>query len=456
MRTPAQTPDKKRKLSSDTENSGREEGGNKLAKLEHIKQASTRKCDQAAEQVKPIIGQTELKPDMALSDMLNKLSPNKGISPVEGEKDASPEVGNVPQGIDQTLKGISACLEKLLEGQMRAEKNHVDLRGEMHCAIKDIRSEVQEVADRVKTLEEGRHSGQTSKVITKEERHEGELLYKIEQSRKCVTALGTGRNTMSIRDIAQLLQTSKLAEGDEIEVLSVKRLGAMSSSNPAFKVELRNAEMATALIESSRFKNARGEASFRCVVHYPQEYSARAREMKSSQAVAWRAGLQSQIYFEGTELCLKVKERNSNLWMMYPSEFGTFKPEMVASARHQGNDSEEVTAARASIFTKLGMKEDQGKLVPCELRLRSLLFSSKSGNLNEGSYAVKLPHIKEGQVVSLEAVKPSSEVAGEYQTRIAFKDRGAAKQALEDCMLGFKSKPMVKGDFLNLEVLWEC
>ena len=178
--------------------------------------------------------------------------------------------------------------------------------------------------------------------------------------------------------------------------------------------------------------------------------------MKSSQAVAWRAGLQSQIYFEGTELCLKVKERNSNLWMMYPSEFGTFKPEMVASARHQGNDSEEVTAARASIFTKLGMKEDQGKLVPCEARLRSLLFSSKSGNLNEGSYAVKLPHIKEGQVVSLEAVKPSSEVAGEYQTRIAFKDRGAAKQALEDCMLGFKSKPMVKGDFLNLEVLWEC
>ena len=96
MRTPAQTPDKKRKLSSDTENSGREEGGNKLAKLEHIKQASTHKCDPAAEQVKPIIGQTELKPDMALSDMLNKLSPNKGISPVEGEKDASPEVGNVP------------------------------------------------------------------------------------------------------------------------------------------------------------------------------------------------------------------------------------------------------------------------------------------------------------------------------------------------------------------------
>ena len=90
------------------------------------------------------------------------------------------------------------------------------------------------------------------------------------------------------------------------------------------------------------------------------------------------------------------------------------------------------------------------------MRLRSLLFSSKSGNLNEGSYAVKLPHIKEGQVVSLEAVKPSSEVAGEYQTRIAFKDRGAAKQALDDCMLGFKSKPMVKGDFLNLEVLWEC
>ena len=38
--------------------------------------------------------------------------------------------------------------------------------------------------------------------------------------------------------------------------------------------------------------------------------------MKATQSGAFRAGLISQIYFDGTEMCLKVKERDSNLWMI--------------------------------------------------------------------------------------------------------------------------------------------
>ena len=142
--------------------------------------------------------------------------------------------------------------------------------------------------------------------------------------------------------------------------------------------------MATTLIESSRVQNAgKPGQSIRCTVHYPFEYSGRAREMKGAQSVAFRAGLHSQIYFEGTEMCLKVKESDSNLWMIYPSEFGKFKPEMVMSAIGQEEDSEEIKAARNSLFAKLGVTEPQGKLIPAELSTRSLLFSSRSGHLKK-------------------------------------------------------------------------
>ena len=68
--------------------------------------------------------------------------------------------------------------------------------------------------------------------------------------------------------------------------------------------------MATTLIESSRVQNARKPGqSIRCTVHYPFEFSGRAMEKKGRQAAAFRAGMHSQIYFEGTETCPKVEER---------------------------------------------------------------------------------------------------------------------------------------------------
>ena len=45
-------------------------------------------------------------------------------------------------------------------------------------------------------------------------------------------------------------------------------------------------------------------------------------------------------------MCLKVKERDSKIWMIYPSEFGTYKPQMVMSATSKPDDSEEMKAAR--------------------------------------------------------------------------------------------------------------
>ena len=52
-------------------------------------------------------------------------------------------------------------------------------------------------------------------------------------------------------------------------------------------------------------------------------------------------------------------------------------------------------------------------------------------------------------------VKPSNDwVQGEFQTRIVFKERADAKNALEACLKGFKTRPLAKGDFLTLELLW--
>ena len=441
MEIPAPIPDKKRKLSSDTEGRGNKDGAKKLAKLEPTEQASGPKMPNSVME--------------GLKDMTKMLSPSKAA--VQGEEDkATSQVPELtPQAMNVALGGIHSMLGKLLKGQERAEGNYKDLRVEMHGEISAVRDDVKGVSDRVKALEEGGQIGQVPVTLTREDRHEGDLLAKIEHSRRCVTVIGSGRDTMSIKDIVGLIQTSELAERDEFEVLSVSRLGGLRTTNPAFKVELASSGMATTLIENSRVQNARKPGqSIRCAVHYPFEYSGRAREMKGAQSVAFRAGLHSQIYFEGTEMCLKVKERDSNLWMIYPSEFGKFKPEMVMSATRQDDDSEETKAARDSLLAKLGVIEDKGKLIPSELSARSLLFSSREGHLAEEDLAVKLPHFKEGQVTDLQIVKHASEVQGEYQTRLVFKVRADAKEALEAAKLGFKNKPLAKGDFLSLELLW--
>ena len=104
-----------------------------------------------------------------------------------------------------------------------------------------------------------------------------------------------------------LIQTSKLAERDEF---CVSRWGGAKDNHSSIQGRAASTGLATTLIESSRVQNARKPGqSIRCTVHYPFECSGRAMETKGSQLAAFRAGMHSQIYFEGTETCPKVEER---------------------------------------------------------------------------------------------------------------------------------------------------
>ena len=449
MKVPAPTPDKKRKSSATTE---REEGVNKLAKLDNKEQASDTEVPKEDQHTKPNpSGQVVQSPEM-FQATLSKLSPSKQTMEAGG---AAAQVTATPQqGLAETLAGMQTMLQTLIEGQAQTQQGQTDLRQEMHGSLTGVKSDLQEVADRVKVLEEGGHHAQVP--LTREERHEKDLLAKIEHSRRCITVIGTGRDNISIKEIENLIQTNNLAERDEVDILNVSRLGGLKTTTPAFKVELATEGMATSLIERSRVLNARNPGeSLVCKVYYPQEYSGRAREMKATQAGAFRNGLISQIYFDGTEMCLKVKERDSNLWMIYPHESGKFKPEMVMSATSKDNDSAEVKAARASLLAKLGVTEDKGKLIQPEVSTRSLIFSSRRYHLTMENYQKALPQIKKELVTTLEAVQPCNDwVQGEFQTRIVFKERADAKNALEACLKGFKTRPLEKGDFLTLELLW--
>ena len=133
-------------------------------------------------------------------------------------------------------------------------------------------------------------------------------------------------------------------------------------------------------------------------------YSGRAREMKATKAGAFRAG--------------------------------------QMSATSKDNDSAEVKAARTSLLAKLGVTEDQGRLIQPEVSTRSLLFSSRRSHLTSEDYLKALPQIKKELVTTLEVVKPSNDwVQGEFQTRIVFKERADAKNALEAWTTGKRALP---------------
>ena len=411
MTVPAPTPDKKRKSSATTE---REEGVNKLAKLDNKEQASDTEVPKEDQHTKPNpSGQVVQSPEMFQATM-NKLSPSKQTMEAGGA--AAQATATPQQGLAETLAGMQTMLQTLIEGQAQTQQGQTDLRQEMHGSLTGVKSDLQEVADRVKVLEEGGHHAQVP--LTREERHEKDLLAKIEHSRRCITVVGTGRDNISIKEIENLIQTNNLAERDEVDILNVSRLGGLKTTTPAFKVELATEGMATSLIERSRVLNARNPGeSLVCKVYYPQEYSGRAREMKATKAGAFRAG--------------------------------------QMSATSKDNDSAEVKAARTSLLAKLGVTEDQGRLIQPEVSTRSLLFSSRRSHLTSEDYLKALPQIKKELVTTLEVVKPSNDwVQGEFQTRIVFKERADAKNALEACLKGFKTRPLEKGDFLTLELLW--
>ena len=48
-------------------------------------------------------------------------------------------------------------------------------------------------------------------------------------------------------------------------------------------------------------------------------------------------------------MCLKVKAKDSKRWMLYPSEFATFRPSTVKPAPSEKDESEETIAAIKSM-----------------------------------------------------------------------------------------------------------
>ena len=464
MKTNAQQSLKKRKH-IDPESAEPEKNISKLPKLDQLKQGNLREFNKSISSTKlKKKEQVKLGASMGLVEQLTKLaSPTKAaaeVASVNMEPAASEAVAPMVQMVslselNHSLETIATSLQALAKGQLDQAANHETLVHKVDTGFSTFQGHLSNVSDRVKALEESRINALIPRVTTPEERHELSLQADIDESKRCVTALGTRRDTLSIKDVEQLILTNKLAEKDEVEVLSVRRMGNALTANPAFRVELKSAGMATSLIENSKIQSAKGATTLRCVVHYPFEYSERAREMKAHQGEAWRKGLHSQIYFEGTEMRLKVKERSSNRWMIYPSEFGQYKPHMVMSAIADPADSEEAKAARDSLLRKLNVKETNGKLIPCEKSANSLIFSSKGGHLNEETCMVKLPQIfNKYKEVRIEAIKPCGDLKGEYQTRLIFSTRKEAKEALQMCIQSFKSEPLASGDFLTLELLW--
>ena len=121
MITPAPPLDKKRKLSTDQEVIAGEKSVAKLAKLDQHKQANPTEVNPRAELTKPSsTGQAKSNPNMGLGDkVISMLSPSKESPPggTDNEEESPvPEVEMTSKEMSQTLKGIAASLEQLVNG----------------------------------------------------------------------------------------------------------------------------------------------------------------------------------------------------------------------------------------------------------------------------------------------------------------------------------------------------
>ena len=61
-------------------------------------------------------------------------------------------------------------------------------------------------------------------------------------------------------------------------------------------------------------------------------------------------------------MCLKVKAKDSKRWMLYPSEFATFRPSTVTPAPSEKDESEETIAAIKSMQSLLYINGTNGSL----------------------------------------------------------------------------------------------
>ena len=117
MEIPAPIPDKKRKLSSDTEGRESKDGAIKLAKLEPIEQASDPEIPKEETHVGPTLSGPTMPTSVmeGLKDMTKKLSPSKAAMHGEEVKATSQVPELTPQVMHDTLGGIQSMLGKLLK-----------------------------------------------------------------------------------------------------------------------------------------------------------------------------------------------------------------------------------------------------------------------------------------------------------------------------------------------------
>ena len=456
----------KRKLSTAEEDKVADNSTPKQAKLDPKEQAKqqevSRKENNRKVWVKPISNrQTTTKGEMTgLKDMLYKVtSPSKddniqvGEANTEAKEQKQGQITVDPAGIAQIAKDVKTMLDL----QMHTNKRMDGLDDKVDAGLARVDATVANVVDRVKALEAQaaqKNLKQGSPKLSAEALHEQQCQEQIEESKRCVTLLSTGSQTLAVKEAQQILIANNLAERGELDVVGVQRLGHPLSNTPAFKVELKSTAMATSLIENSKTKHAQGASTVRCVRYFPEEYAERAREMKAMQNSIWRKGVQSQIYFEGTTMGLKVKERGSNIWMVHPSEFATFKPNQTMSASALPTDSDAMTKARLSLLEKLSFGEESGRLGPHGKTTRSLVFTSPTCHLSKSNVSDRLHPEVVKTIEEMENLDDTQD--GKACTRLVFKSRSGARTALRLISKEYRADyPLERGEFIELESVWD-
>ena len=447
----------KRKTPDIPEGESQSESVSKLVKLTPSEQTSSQRESYTAKaksrQVQP--STTEHNMSTSGTGLLNKMmvaiSPGKG-DPQALETEMPSELQK--ETSEDKLDSIKTMMQVMLTKQDRQEVMYGALDKKIDEGINQVDTKVTNAIERIQILEDNAKKSQVSDSCATVDRHEAYLLQQIEESNRCVTVLGVGKPQLSATELLQLLSANKLAERGEVTVLAVQRLGSPKSPNPAFKMELQSPAMVTTVIDNSRAQNAVGNTDIRCVRYFPSDYAERAREMKAVQTSSWSAGLHSQIYFEGTTMCLKVKAKDSKRWMLYPSEFATFRPSTVMPALSEKDESEETTAARNSMLSLLDIKETNGKLTPHDLQAKSLIYTSKKSYLDEKGDKEMFPKEIVDKIQSRKNKDRDDVPGASYDTRLVFESRKAAKEALEASRLAARKTPLPEGDYLSLERLW--
>ena len=460
--TPAAT---KRKLSTSEEDKVADNSTPKQAKLdskEQAKQGVARKENNRKVWVKPTPNrQTTTKGEMTgLKDMIHKVtSPSKDDNIQDGV--ANTEANEQRQAQNRAdmaqMSQIADDVKTILKLQLQTNNRMDAIDDKVDAGLARVDENVANVVERVKALEvqaAQKDLKQGSLKLSAEVLHEQHCQEQIEESKRCVTLLGSGSQTLAVKELQQILIANDLAERGELEVVGVQRLGHPLSKTPAFKVELKSTAMATSLIENSKTKHAQGTSSVRCVRYFPEEYAERAREMKAMQSSIWRKGVQSQIYFEGTKMCLKVKERGSNIWMVHPSEFATFQPNQTMSATALPTDSDAMTKTRSSLYKKLNFGEETGRLGPDVKITRSLIFTSPTCHLTKSNVSDRLHPEVVKTIEEMETLDDAQD--GKACTRLVFKSRSGARTALRLIFKEYRADyPLERGEFIELESVWD-